>query len=297
MANIFKQKRSLKHWESIDWVLFVLLTAFGLIIIIPFLNVISVSLTTYKEYLTSSLIIFPTAIDFKAYKEIVTDPRIIIGYRTSFTIIAIGVPLSLLLCSSFGYALSRRNYPGRTVIFGIVLFTMLFSGGIVPLYLVVRAIKLTNTLWSVILVGGMNTFYMILCYNYFQSLPESLVESARLDGASEWAILFRIVLPLSLPIMATLTLFLLVDKWNEWFSAMIFIRRNDIQPLQLVLRSIIIDNQTATEISSSMEITDRPNQQGIKMAAVLVTMLPIMCIYPFLQKHFAKGIMIGAIKA
>jgi putative aldouronate transport system permease protein len=297
MANIFKRKRSLKQWEPIDWVLFAFLTAFGLLIVIPFLNVISVSLTTYKEYLTSPLIIFPKTIDLKAYKEIITDPRILIGYRTSFTIIVIGVPLSLLMCSSFGYALSRRNYPGRGIIFGIVLFTMLFSGGIVPLYLVMRALKLTNTLWSVILVGGMNTFYMILCYNYFQSLPDSLVESARLDGASEWRILFRIILPLSLPIMATLTLFLLVDKWNEWFSAMIFIRRSDIQPLQLVLRSIIIDNQTAAEISSSMEITDRPNQQGIKMAAVLVTMLPIMCIYPFLQKHFAKGIMIGAIKA
>jgi putative aldouronate transport system permease protein len=297
MANIFTWKRTLKHWEFIDWVLFILLTGFGLLIVIPFLNVISVSLTTYKEYLTSPLIIFPTVIDLKAYKEIVTDARILIGYRTSLTIVAIGVPLSLLMCSSFGYALSRRNYPGRTVIFGIVLFTMLFSGGIVPLYLVVRSLKLTNTLWSVILVGGMNTFYMILCYNYFQSLPESLVESARLDGASEWHILFRIILPLSLPIMATLTLFLLVDKWNEWFSAMIFIRRSNIQPLQLVLRSIIIDNQTAAEISSSMEITDRPNQQGIKMAAVLITMLPIMCIYPFLQKHFAKGIMIGAIKA
>ncbi|MDR1972357.1 MAG: carbohydrate ABC transporter permease [Treponema sp.] len=297
MANTFKRKRSLKHWEPIDWVLFVVLTVFGLLVVIPFLNVVSVSLTTYKEYLTSPLIIFPRVIDLKAYKEIVSDTRIVTGYRTSFTIIAIGVPLSLLLCSSFGYALSRRNYPGRGIIFGIVLFTMLFSGGIVPLYLVIRALKLTNTLWSVIFVGGMNTFYMILCYNYFQTLPDSLVESARLDGASEWHILFRIILPLSLPIMATLTLFLLVDKWNEWFSAMIFIRRSDIQPLQLVLRSIIIDNQTAMEISSSMEITDRPNQQGIKMAAVLVTMLPIMCIYPFLQKHFAKGIMIGAIKA
>jgi putative aldouronate transport system permease protein len=297
MTTIFKRKRSLRRWEPIDWILFVFLTVFALLIVIPFLNVVSVSLTTYKEYLTSPLIIFPSVIDLKAYKEIITDARILIGYRTSLLIIVIGVPLSLLMCSSFGYALSRRNYPGRGIIFGIVLFTMLFSGGIVPLYLVVRALKLTNTLWSVILVGGMNTFYMILCYNYFQSLPDALVESARLDGASEWRILFRIILPLSLPIMATLTLFLLVDKWNEWFSAMIFIRRSDIQPLQLVLRSIIIDNQTAAEISSSMEITDRPNQQGIKMAAVLVTMLPIMCIYPFLQKHFAKGIMIGAIKA
>jgi putative aldouronate transport system permease protein len=297
MAKLLKQKRSLKHWEPVDWVICVLLTGLGALIVLPFLNVVAVSLTTYKEYLTSPLIIFPKVIDLKAYKQIFTDARIGIGYRTSLTIIAIGVPLSLLLSTSFGYALSRRNYPGRSVIFGIVLFSMLFSGGIVPLYLVVRALKLTNTIWSVILVGGMNTFYMILGYNYFQSLPESLVESARLDGASEWHILFKIILPLSLPLVATLTLFLVVDKWNEWFSAMIFIRRNDIQPLQMVLRSIIVDSQTATEISSSMDITDRPNQQGIKMAAVLVTMLPIMCIYPFLQKHFAKGIMIGAIKA
>jgi putative aldouronate transport system permease protein len=138
---------------------------------------------------------------------------------------------------------------------------------------------------------------MILTYNFFQSLPESLVESARLDGAGDWVILFRIVIPLSLPIIATLTLFLTVDKWNEWFNAMIFIRKNNLRPLQNVLRSIIIDSQTATEISSSIEISNRPNTQGVKMAAVIVTMLPIMSIYPFLQKHFAKGIMIGAIKA
>jgi putative aldouronate transport system permease protein len=138
---------------------------------------------------------------------------------------------------------------------------------------------------------------MLLTYNFFQSLPESLVESARLDGASDWSILFRIMIPLSLPIIATLTLFLTVDKWNEWFNAMIFIRRNNMQPLQNVLRSIIIDAQTATEVSSSIEISNRPNTQGVKMAAVIVTMLPIMCIYPFLQKHFAKGIMVGALKA
>ncbi|GHU07540.1 putative ABC transporter permease protein YtcP [Spirochaetia bacterium] len=289
--------KKLRHIEGIDIFLFIILTAFGLLIFIPFMNVIATSLTSYKEYLTSSLIIIPKNPELKAYREIFTDPRILTGYRTSFFIIIVGVPLSLFLVSSLGYAMSRRNWPGRGLMFGLILITMLFNGGIVPLYLVVRSLKLTNTLWSVILCSGLNTFYMMLAYNFFQSLPESLVESARLDGASDWAILFRIVIPLSLPIMATLTLFLTVDKWNEWFNAMIFIRRNNMQPLQNVLRSIIVDAQTATEISSSMEISDRPNTQGVKMAAVIVTMLPIMCIYPFLQKHFAKGIMVGAIKA
>jgi putative aldouronate transport system permease protein len=292
-----KIKTHAHRWEFTDVVLFILLTAFGFVIVVPFLNVVAVSFTTYKEYLTSTLIIIPKNPELKAYKEIFTDPRIISGYRTSLTIVLIGVPLSLFLCSSMGYALSRRGWPGRKLVFVLILITMLFNGGIVPLYLVVRSLKLTNTIWSVILCGALNTFYMILTYNFFQSLPESLVESARLDGASDWSILFRIVLPLSLPIIATLTLFLTVDKWNEYFNAMIFIRKAGLQPLQMVLRSIIIDSSTATQVSSSIAITERANTQGVKMAAVIVTMLPIMLIYPFLQKHFAKGIMVGAIKA
>ena len=166
-----------------------------------------------------------------------------------------------------------------------------------PLYLVMKDLHLTNTIWSIILCSGMNTFYMILMYNYFQSLPDSLVESARLDGAGEWTILFRVILPLSLPIIATVTLFYSVDKWNEWFNAMVFVRKAEIQPLQLILRSMILDSQVANEAAATVAIEDRSFSSGIKMAAVVVTMLPIMCVYPFLQKHFAKGVMVGAIKA
>ncbi len=179
----------------------------------------------------------------------------------------------------------------------LVLFTMIFQGGIVPLYLVMKDLHLTDTIWSVILASGMNTFYMILMYNYFQSLPDSLIESAQLDGAGEWTILFRIVLPLSMPIITTVLLFYSVDKWNEWFNAMVFIRSADIQPLQNVLRSMIVDSQAMGEASALVSIEDRPFTSGIKMAAVVVTMVPIMCIYPFLQKHFAAGVMVGAIKA
>ena len=286
-----------KRFDLVDVVLFLFLTAWGLIILLPFINVIAISFSSYKEYLATPLLMFPKEPELKSYQELFEDGRIWIGYRTTLIIVLIGVPLCLVLTSSMGYALSRRKYPGKKLILMLVLFTMIFQGGIVPLYLVMKDLHLTNTIWSIILCSGMNTFYMILMYNYFQSLPDSLVESARLDGAGEWTILFRVILPLSLPIIATVTLFYSVDKWNEWFNAMVFVRKAEIQPLQLILRSMILDSQVANEAAATVAIEDRSFSSGIKMAAVVVTMLPIMCVYPFLQKHFAKGVMVGAIKA
>ncbi len=286
-----------KKIDAVDVVLFIILTVWGLAILLPFINVIAISFSSYKEYLETPLLMFPKHPELNSYQELIKDGRIWVGYRTTLTILVIGVPLSLFLTASMGYALSRRSYPGKKLILLLVLFTMIFQGGIVPLYLVMKDLHLTNTIWSIILASGMNTFYMILMYNYFQSLPDSLIESARLDGAGEWTILFRVVLPLSLPIIATVVLFYSVDKWNEWFNAMIFVRKAEIQPLQLVLRSMILDSQVADEASALVSIENRPFTNGIKMAAVVVTMVPIMCVYPFLQKHFAKGVMVGAIKA
>lgn len=283
--------------DVIDVLLFLFLTIWGLVILLPFVNVIAISFSSYKEYLETPLLLIPQQPELKSYQELFEDGRIWVGYRTTVIIVLIGVPLSLFLTSSMGYALSRNRFPGKKGILLLVLFTMIFQGGIVPLYLVMRDLHLTNTIWSVILCSGMNTFYMILMYNYFQSLPDSLIESAKLDGAGEWTILFRIVLPLSMPIIATIILFYAVDKWNEWFNAMVFIRDADIQPLQLILRSMILDSQVADEASAIVSIEDRSFTNGIKMAAVVVSMLPIMCVYPFLQKHFAKGVMVGAIKA
>ena len=286
-----------KKIDVVDVILFVVLTAWGLIILLPFLNAVAISFASYKEYLETPLLLFPKNPELKSYQQLIEDGRIWIGYRTTIIILIIAVPLILFLTSSMGYALSRRHYPGKKAILLLVLFTMIFQGGIVPLYLVMKDLHLTDTIWSVILASGMNTFYMILMYNYFQSLPDSLIESAQLDGAGEWTILFRIVLPLSMPIITTVLLFYSVDKWNEWFNAMVFIRSADIQPLQNVLRSMIVDSQAMGEASALVSIEDRPFTSGIKMAAVVVTMVPIMCIYPFLQKHFAAGVMVGAIKA
>ena len=278
-------------------VLFILLTVWGIMIVVPFLNVISISLTSYKEYLETPVLLFPKNPTLKSYMELIQDSRIWIGYKTTLKIVFIGVPLSLFVTATMAYGLSKGGYPGRKTVFILVIITMIFQGGIVPLYLVMKTLKLTNKLWSVILARGLNTFYMILMYNYFKSLPESLMESARLDGAGEWRILFRIVIPLSLPIIATMILFYTVDKWNEWFNAMIFIRKSNLQPIQLVLRSIVIESQVADDVSAQVSLNERSFTNGIKMAAVIITMLPIMCVYPFLQKHYAKGVIVGAIKA
>ena len=164
------------------------------------------------------------------------------------------------------------------------------------MYLVMKSLGLNNTIWSVILAQGLNTFNMILLYNYFNSLPDALVESAGLDGASEWTIMFRVVVPLAKPILATVVLFVAVQFWNEYFMSMIFLRSKDWQSLQQVLRSIVMDSQIV-DSSTMADVGEKNFTDAIKMAAVMATMIPVMCVYPFLQKYFAKGIMMGAIKA
>ena len=292
-----RHKKTRKKLQPIDIVLFIILTLLFLIILIPFLNVIAISFTSYKEYMQSTWVLWPKEPTLDAYREIFKDSRIVIGYKTTLTYVLIGVPLNLFLATTLAYCLVRRGWPGRKLVLIMVLITMVFHGGIVPLYLVMKQMGLTNTIWAVILAQGMNTFNMILIYNYFGTLPESLIESAKLDGADEWVILFRIVLPLSKPILATVTLFCAVQLWNEYFMSMIFLRSNNWQALQQVLRSIVMDSQILDTAAQQVDVGERNFADGIKMAAVMATMVPIMCVYPFLQKYFTKGIMIGAIKA
>lgn len=295
-ADIKTKKRKRESFGTMDAVLLILLTLFLLCILIPFLNVVAISFTSYKEYMQSTWVIWPKEPTLAAYKELLNDGRILIGYKTTVTYVLLGVPINLFLCTTLAYALFRKGWPGRKLVLMLVMFTMIFNGGIVPMYLVMKSLGLTNTIWAVILAQGLNTFNMILIYNYFNSLPEALVESANLDGASEWTILAKIVLPLSKPILATVVLFVMVQLWNEYFMSMIFLRSKEWQSLQQVLRSIVMDSQVVDTAAQLVDIGEKNFTDGIKMAAVMVTMVPIMCVYPFLQKYFAKGIMIGAVK-
>lgn len=288
-----------KKLQAFDIAVLSLLTIWMLIILVPFINVVAVSFTSNREYLENPLLLFPSQPTLKNYADLFQDGRIMSGYKNTSLILLMALPLNLFLTLSFAYALSRSGYPGRKFIFYIILFTMLFNGGIIPMYMLMMELKLTGSLLSVVLASGMNTFYVIIARNFFATLPVELFESAVVDGAGEWKMLFKIALPLSAPIVATVTLFYAVDRWNEWFNAMIFIRKTSMQPLQVVLRSMVLDSQVFDKMAATAAaaVEQERFSNGIKMAAVMVTMVPIMCVFPFLQKHFVKGVLVGAIKA
>lgn len=295
-----KPGKLMKRKDPMEIVATIVLSLFALLIAVPFYNVLVVSITGQAEYLRAGgLLLFPSQPTFDSFKRLFNNNLLWTGYRSTLTIVAIGMPMNVLLTFCMAYGLSRKGWPGRKVVFVLVLITMIFNGGIVPMYLLMKELKLLNSLWSVIFAGGMNTFYMIITKNFIESLPESLIESAHLDGANEWTVLFRIVMPLSKPILATIVLFYAVDRWNEWYNSMIFLTTPSKFTLQLVLRNIVINSEMQGAAASSGNVSASAAQfsMGIKMCAVIMTMLPIMCVYPFLQKHFAKGIMVGAIKA
>jgi putative aldouronate transport system permease protein len=297
MANNRKARNIKNRFEFLDLVLIVVLTTFAFIIIVPFINVVAISFSSHKEYLDTALLLVPKRPIFKNYERLFADGRIWIGYRTTLIFLLAGVPVNMLLTISVAYGLTRPSFPGKKIIFYGIIFTMLFNGGIVPMYLLMRELKLTNTIWSVVFAYGINSFYMIIMRSYFTTIPESLMESAKLDGASEWRILFQLILPLSMPIIATIILFYSVDRWNEWYNAMIFIRKNNLVPLQLILRSIVLETRVTDNMAVSAAVIRDDFVDGMKMACVIVVMLPVMCVFPFLQRYFVKGVLIGAIKA
>ncbi len=277
-----------------------LLTIWALVIIIPFYNVIIISISPFVEYSRNPFLLFPSAPTLDSYAALFETDRIWIGYKTTLAVLAFGLPLNLVLITLTAYALSGDDFPFKKGILYLIVFTMFFSGGIIPYYLVVKELGLTNKLSSVVLTGAINTFYFILARNYMQSLPAALTESARIDGASELTIFIRIILPLSLPILATVTLFCAVDRWNEWFFSMLFLRKSNWVTLQNVLRSIVNDarmEELKGSSGSSVLASSQRSVKSMKMAAIIVTMAPIMLMYPFLQKYFVKGILVGAIKA
>ena len=298
-------KKTKKKKEPVDLftiIIYVLVTIGALLILIPFYNVVIVSISPMVEYTRTPFLLFPQQPTLQSYKDLLGGGSIGIGYRTTLSLVALALPVNLFLITLTAYALSKEAFPGKKLFILYVLITMLFNGGIVPLYLVIKELNLMNTLWSVVLASGCNTFYLIITRNYFLSIPPALRESARIDGASEFTIFLRIMLPLSMPILATIALFCLVDRWNEWYNPMLFLRKNDMKPLQIVLRNIIMQAQIATSGGQSGSGAADLAQalkpvKGMKMAAIMLTMLPVMCVYPFLQKYFVKGMLIGAIKA
>ena len=290
------KKNRIRRFGAVDFVLLFFLTVLAVLILYPFYNAFLVSIvpnTVYMRY--KGLMLWPPSVTLEAYEFTFKSSLIWTGYRNSILITVFGTIYNMVLTILCAYALIKPIPGGKFIRFAIV-FTMYFSGGLIPYYLLIRDIKLMDTLWSMVLPTGINIMYMLIISNYFKSLPPALEESAKIDGATDLRILWSIILPLSLPLLATFTLYYAVERWNEWYNAMLFVKSVSKWPLQNVLRTIINDvNMMATQ---NIPGQAKPDIQGdaIKMSSIIVAMAPIMCLYPFLQRYFLSGLTLGAVK-
>jgi len=287
------QKRSIGEIIA-DFINIVLLSIIGIVMVYPMLYQLFISLSEPAQLLRHrGILLKPLGFDLSGYKMVLKNGLILSGYRNTIFIIIVGVSINLFLTSCGAYFLSRKNVLFYKPIMIFILFTMYFSGGLVPRWLNVRDLGLYNSIWSLIIPVAINTFNMILLRSYFISIPESLVESVLIDGGGHMTILFRVFVPLSFPAMAVMVLYYGVGHWNSWFNAMIYLRDRNLWPLQLVLREILI---VGSELDFKGVIDYQQFEEVIKAAAIIISTVPVLFVYPFLQKYFVSGLMLGSLK-
>ena len=278
---------------------YIILTLVAFTTILPFIYIIGASFATEYELATRPLFIIPQDVTLGAYEFIFSSNKILNGFGNSIFITVAGTLINLFFTVTMAYAISKTRIRGRNFILNMVIFSMFFSGGMIPGYIVVaNMLHLKDTYWSVLLPGAISAYNMMIVKNFFQGIPQELEDSAAIDGCNDLGILWKIVLPLSLPVLATFGLFYAVGHWNSYFGAMIYMSgaRNK-WPLQVLLREIIIlSNASAGDMAAMDPEFVQPPEQSIKMAVIVVSTVPIMCVYPFLQKYFVKGVMVGALK-
>jgi putative aldouronate transport system permease protein len=285
-----------RRLDSVEIISHLILTIFAIITLYPFWYVLVASVIPYNEYAEKVLLLYPNRIILDAYKKILSSNNIRRSFNISVWTTILGTIISVFITSIGAYVLSRKELPGRRLLFSIVIITMLFSGGVLPLYLCLVKYKMINTLWVYMLPGLINTFYLIIMRTNFSEIPEDLLMSSRIDGCSEVGILFRIIYPISLPIFSTIVLFRAVDMWNQMSTGLFFITSAKLYNLQIVLYNIIRSSDPSGQ-GSVGNIDDMLVEEQLKFSAIIVSTLPIIVVYPFLQKYFIKGVLVGAIKS
>ncbi|MBO9610078.1 MAG: carbohydrate ABC transporter permease [Paenibacillaceae bacterium] len=269
----------------------------SLVTVYPIVYVVFASLSNPAEMMAHrGLLLAPLGWSIEAYKVVLANRMITGGYVNTLIVVVAGLTVNLLMTSLGAYFLSRQGVLWRNAIMMLIVFTMFFSGGLVPYYLTVMGLHLGNTLWALIVPTAVNTFNLILMRTAFLGIPGEIEDSAHLDGASHLTILFRIFLPLSMPVVAVMILYYGVGHWNSWFNAMLFIRDRDLYPLQLVLRDILVQNDTDGMLVGVDSFDKGLIDVTLKYAVIVVATVPVLALYPFLQKYFVKGVMIGALK-
>lgn len=285
-----------------DVIIYTILTLLALAMIFPFYNMLLVSVAPYKYVSAGQLYLWPKGFDFINYKTILSDDKLLSAFRVSLFNTVFGTALAMCVTTCAGYALSKKTLPGRNWILTYFVITMYFGAGLIPGYLVMKDLGFVDNLFVMTVPGCLSVYNMILMKNYFNTIPESLPESGRIDGANEFRIMLQIVLPCAAPIMATIALFYAVGFWNEWWNAMIYIQKNaaTMTPLQLLLRRIVIESSLdlGNDMANSFKNANiQIYGKGMQMASITVATVPILLVYPFVQKYFATGIMLGAVKS
>lgn len=276
---------------------YLFLAALAFTTLYPFLYTLTMSLSTTKAATEVGFHLYPKEISFMAYKMVFKNKDIFTAYGNTIFRTVVGTVLALLVTMMFAYALSRKDMPNRKLFTVILLFTMLFNGGKIPTYLVLKNLKLLNNIWVYVLPYLISAYNVIVARSFFQSLPEALHESASIDGAGEFRIFFKIILPLSKPIIMTIALWMAVTHWNTWYDAMMYMTDNTKITVQCLLQRIIQENNS--ELISQGIINPDAMQytsETVKAATIIVSVLPILAFYPFVQKYFIKGVMLGAVK-
>jgi len=291
----FKRKKS--DEKIFDAVVGTLAALIVVVVLYPLIFIISASFSDPAMVLNGEVTLLPKHITFEAYKNVFQNGQIWHSYGNTIVYTVVGTSINLLMTTLAAYPLSRADLPGRGGIMFFVTLTMFFSGGIIPSYLLVKQLGMVDTMWALVIPGAITTYNLIVMRTYFQtSIPWEIQEAAHIDGCSNWKLLTHVILPLSKPIMAVMVLFYAVGHWNSYFNALIYIRSKDLYPLQLVMREMLLISQ-ADSFDSSAGMADKVLlAESIKYVVIIISSLPVLVMYPFVQRHFVKGVMIGSLK-
>ena len=268
-------------------------------VLYPLVFVLMASISSPDAVMRGEVWLWPKELTLVGYSKIFQNNELLVGYGNTIVYTVVGTAINLVMSIAAAYPLSRKDFYGRNVIAALMVFTMFFSGGMVPTYLLVKNLGMLNSMWALLIPGAVSVYNVLIMRTFFQTgIPNEVQEAASIDGSSNMSTLIRIVLPLSMPIIAVMILFYSVGHWNAYFSALIYLTDRDKYPLQLFLREILIQGQMQEMLGIGDDTQSRIVMEGeaIKYAAVIVANLPVLCLYPFLQKYFVKGVMIGAVK-
>ena len=292
-----KKKKKVSPGDRIFGIVVTLVVlAMCIMVLYPIYYMFIVSISDGNAVLRGDITVLPQGINFGAYKAVLTNEYVPRTYLNTILYTVIGTFIAVAMTALCAYPLSRKEFYGRGLFTGIVVFTMFFDAGIISNYMVVRSTGIMNTMWAIVLPGSINVWYMIIMRTFFADIPEELFESAKLDGANDLTIFAKMVLPLSKAVLATMVLFYAVGFWNQWLQPLIYLDDRKKFPMQLILRNIVLGADAALSKSMSAATDMATMGLNIKYAVIFVTILPILVIYPFVQKYFVKGVMVGSVK-